>query len=135
MPDLRRRQFITLLGSAAAWPLTARAQQPTMPVVGFLHPSSPEAYRVRAFRQGLKDAGFIEGENVAVEYRWADDQIDRLPALATELVQRKAAVIAAGGVPAILAVRAATTTTPIVFFVAQDRSRPIRSAKRSKSAA
>src|SRR5262245_43430006 len=94
-----------------------------MPVVGFLHPSSPEPFRVRAFRQGLKDAGFIEGENVAVEYRWADDQIDRLPALATELVQRRAAVIAAAGTPSILAVKAATTTTPIVFFVAED---PVR---------
>jgi putative ABC transport system substrate-binding protein len=119
----RRKFLATLGGAAAAWPLTARAQQSAMPVVGFLHPSSPEPFRVRAFRQGLKDAGFIEGENVAVEYRWADDQIDRLPALATELVQRRAAVIAAAGTPSILAVKAATTTTPIVFFVAED---PVR---------
>jgi putative ABC transport system substrate-binding protein len=84
----RRRDFIGLFGGAAtAWPIAARAQQPAMPVVGFLHPSSPEPYRVRAFRQGLKDAGFIEGENVAIEYRWAYDQIDRLPTLATELAQ------------------------------------------------
>jgi hypothetical protein len=88
---VKRREFITLLGGAAAWPLAAGAQQqPAMPVVGFLHPSSPEPYRVRAFRQGLKDAGFIEGENVAIEYRWAYDQIDRLSAPATELVQRRA---------------------------------------------
>src|SRR5262245_20939289 len=119
----RRKFLATLGGAAAAWPLAARAQQSAMPVVGFLHPSSPEPFRVRAFRQGLKDAGFIEGENVAVEYRWADDQIDRLPALATELVQRRAAVIAAAGTPSILAVKAATTTTPIVFFVAED---PVR---------
>jgi putative ABC transport system substrate-binding protein len=124
MFGMRRREFITLVGGAAAvWPLAARAQQSTTPVVGFLHPSSPEPYRVRAFRQGLKDAGFIEGENVAIEYRWAYDQIDRLPTLATELAQRRVAVIAAGGVPSILAVKAATTTTPIVFFVAQD---PVR---------
>jgi ABC-type uncharacterized transport system substrate-binding protein len=122
--QLKRRKFITLLGGAAvAWPLAAHAQQSTTPVVGFLHPSSPEPYRVGAFRQGLKDAGFIEGENVAIEYRWAYDQIDRLPTLATELAQRRVAVIAAGGVPSILAVKAATTTTPIVFFVAQD---PVR---------
>jgi putative tryptophan/tyrosine transport system substrate-binding protein len=93
-----------------------------MPVIGFLHPSSPsaEAYRLRAFRQGLKDAGFIEGENVAIEYRWADDQIDRLPALATELVQRRVAVIVTAAVPSVFAAKAATTTIPIVFLVAED---------------
>jgi putative tryptophan/tyrosine transport system substrate-binding protein len=123
---MRRREFITLLGGAAAWPLAARAQQAErMRRIGFLHPSSPsaEAYRLRAFRQGLKDAGFIEGENAAIEFRWADDQVDRLRTLATELVQRRVAVIATAGVPSVLAAKAATTTIPIVFLVAED---PVR---------
>jgi putative tryptophan/tyrosine transport system substrate-binding protein len=120
--NLKRRTFIALLGGTTACPLAARAQQPAMPVVGFLHPSSPsaETYRLRAFRQGLKEAGLMEGENVNIEYRWADNQLDRLPTLATELVQRRVAVIATAGIPSIVAAKAATTTTPVVFVVAED---------------
>jgi len=124
---VRRRDFITLLGSAAAaWPLVARAQQPVMPVIGFLHPASPDTYtdRLRAFRQGLKEAGFVEGENVAIEYRWAENQFDRLPALATELVRRPVAVIVTTGGPVpALAAKSASPTVPIIFAVPED---PVR---------
>ena len=126
---MRRREFITLLGGAApavTWPLAARAQQRPRPVIGFLEgiSSDASAERLRAFRQGLKEAGFVEGENVAIEYRWAENQPGRLPALASDLVRRRVAVIAAtGGSAAAFAAKAATTTIPIVIRVQDD---PVR---------
>ena len=121
---MKRREFITLLGGAAvAWPLAARAQQPAMPVIGFLHSASPggNVDRVRTFREGLKEAGFVEGENVTVEYRWAENQLDRLPALADELVRRRvAAIVAPAGPSVTFAAKAATQTIPIVFLVGED---------------
>src|SRR5262252_2306238 len=120
---IKRREFIAALGSAAAWPVLARAQQPAVPVVGFLSSqSADDDYKnvTVPFFQGLKETGYVVGQNVAVEYRWAENQYDRLPALAADLVRRRVAVIVTSGTPATLAAKAATTTIPIVFGTAGD---------------
>src|SRR5262245_47299908 len=122
MRNLSRRGVIGLVGGAAAWPITGHAQQPAMPVVGFLNSTSLEGYRpmLHAFRQGLQASGYIDGRNVAIEYRWAQGRNDRLPEMAADLVRRQVAVIVAMDTSSVLAARAATTTIPIVFYTGGD---------------
>jgi putative ABC transport system substrate-binding protein len=123
--NMRRRDFIIFLGSATAWPIGARGQQAAMPVIGYLNSGSPESDlpRVTGLRQGLNETGYVEGRNVAIEYRWAGNQLDQLPSLAADLVNRRVAVIVAAGLPSALQAKSATTTIPIVFSVGSD---PVR---------
>src|SRR5262249_19448141 len=121
--SVKRREFISLLGGAAGWPLAARAQQPAMPVIGFMSSRSPEdsAHLVAAFRRGFGEGGFVEGQNGAIEFRWARGQYERLPALAAELVSNRVAVlVAVGGDPSPVAAKQATSTIPIVFGIGDD---------------
>jgi putative ABC transport system substrate-binding protein len=119
---MKRREFISFVGGAAFWPLAARAQQPALPVIGFLDPRTPEvvASRLRGLRQGLKEIGFVDGENLSIAYGWAEDQNERLPSLAANLVRRSVAAIVASGPPSAFAAKGATTTIPIVFLVGSD---------------
>jgi len=119
---MRRREFIAGLGSAAAWPVVARAQQAAVPVIGFIHPETPDLaeYLVRAFRQGLNETGYVEGRNVAIDYRWAQSQNDRLPALTADLVRRRATVIVTSSTLGVSAAKAATTTIPVAFYTGGD---------------
>lgn len=120
-----RREFIAVIGGAAAWPLTARAQQPAMPVIGYFSAATADGYSdsLHALRQGFKESGYVEGENLAIEYRWADNQPNRLPVLVSDLVRRRVNVIVAASAPASVASAKATTTIPIVFLVPED---PVR---------
>src|SRR6516165_11505342 len=119
---MRRRAFITLLGGVAAWPLAARAQQAAIPVIGYLNNGSPESdtFRLTGLRRGLNETGYVEGRNLVIEYRWAGNQADRLPALAADLVKLRVAVIVSPGVQSTVAAKAATTSIPIVFGVSND---------------